>query len=87
MAHFHSLNFDEQAGAIRRLAATGMSEHGIACATGLAVEQVRRMIGGYSRTFANSREAHASPFDATLQRYATVTQPFPKRFTRIRDDL
>ena len=45
MAHFHSLSFEAQAGAIRRLAATGMSLQGISHATGIAVEQLRRVIG------------------------------------------
>ena len=43
MRHFHALDREQQADAIRRLAATGMSEHGIAHATGLSVEMVRRV--------------------------------------------
>jgi hypothetical protein len=42
--HFLALSADEQAGAIRRLAATGMSDHGIAHATRLSVEFIRRVI-------------------------------------------
>lgn len=44
MAHFHALAREQQAEAIRRLAATGMSEHSMAHATGLAVEQIRRVL-------------------------------------------
>lgn len=44
MAHFHALAREQQADAIGRLAATGMNEHSIAHATGLAVEQVRRVL-------------------------------------------
>jgi len=42
--HFHALDRVEQAQAIRRLAATGQGEHTIACATGLSVEQIRRVL-------------------------------------------
>jgi hypothetical protein len=45
MVHFRTLDHDQRAQAMRRLAAAGMSEHGLAHATGLAVEQVRRVIG------------------------------------------
>jgi hypothetical protein len=34
----------EQVNAIRRLAATGMSEHGIAAATRMSVEQIRKIL-------------------------------------------
>jgi ABC-type phosphate/phosphonate transport system ATPase subunit len=34
----------EQESALRRLAASGMSEHTIAAASGLSVEQVRRVL-------------------------------------------
>ena len=44
MRHFHALDREQQAQAIRRLAATGMSEHGIAHATGLSVEMVRHVL-------------------------------------------
>lgn len=42
--HFHVLDRSQQAQAIARLAATGMSDYGISHATGLAVEQVRRCL-------------------------------------------
>jgi DNA invertase Pin-like site-specific DNA recombinase len=42
--HFTVLSREEQASAIRRLAATGQGEHTIARATGLSVEQVRRIL-------------------------------------------
>jgi uncharacterized protein YoaH (UPF0181 family) len=43
MAHFHSLTREQQADAVRRLAATGMSDFGISAATRLSVEQIRRV--------------------------------------------
>ena len=49
MAHFHTLATHQQAEAICRLAATGMSAHGIAHATGLAVEQVRRVVADHGQ--------------------------------------
>jgi DNA invertase Pin-like site-specific DNA recombinase len=42
--HLHALNQAERAAAIRRLATEGMSDRGIASATGLSVEQVRRVL-------------------------------------------
>ena len=42
--HFHALSSQEQAQAIRRLAASGQGEHTIAHATGLSVEQIRRVL-------------------------------------------
>jgi hypothetical protein len=42
--HFYSLDREEQAAAIRRLAATGMGDHGIADASGLSVEMVRQIL-------------------------------------------
>jgi hypothetical protein len=42
--YFEMLDRQEQAAAIRRLAASRMSDYGIAAATGLAVEQVRRVL-------------------------------------------
>ena len=44
LAHFLSLTPAEQAAAIRRLAADGMSDTSIARATRLSVEQVRRVL-------------------------------------------
>lgn len=44
MRHFHALGQRQQAEAIRRLAATGMTEHGIARATALSVEMIRRVM-------------------------------------------
>jgi hypothetical protein len=44
MEHFHALSRQEQARAIRDLAATGQGEHTIAHATGLSVEMVRRVL-------------------------------------------
>jgi hypothetical protein len=43
--HFHVLTRAEQEAAIRKMAGVGMSDYGISHATGLAVEQVRRVIG------------------------------------------
>jgi hypothetical protein len=42
--HFHALDRDEQAAAIRRLAESGQGDHTIAHATGLSVEQVRGVL-------------------------------------------
>lgn len=44
MRHFLTLDQSRQVEAIRRLHATGQSDHTIARATGLAVEQVRRVL-------------------------------------------
>lgn len=44
MHYFALLTEAEQRAAIRRLARSGMSDYGIASATGLAVEQIRTMI-------------------------------------------
>jgi DNA invertase Pin-like site-specific DNA recombinase len=45
MRHFLLLDRNQQAQAIRRLVASGMSGHTVATATGLSVEQVRRVLG------------------------------------------
>jgi hypothetical protein len=45
MLYFAMLDQDEQRAAIRRLAASGFSDYGVSAATGLAVEQVRAIIG------------------------------------------
>ena len=42
--HFHTLERTEQEAAIRRLATSGQGEHTIAHATGLSVEQIRRVL-------------------------------------------
>jgi len=42
--HFQLLDREQQAQAIRRLAASGMSENTIAAATRLSVEQIRRIL-------------------------------------------
>ena len=42
--HFFTLDRAEQAAAIRRLAAAGHTEYGIAVATGSSVEHVRRAL-------------------------------------------
>lgn len=42
--HFHALDRAAQAQAIQRLAASGRGEHTIAHATGLSVEQIRRIL-------------------------------------------
>lgn len=42
--HFTTLDRDQKAQAIRRLAAIGQSEYTIASATGLAVEFIRRVL-------------------------------------------
>lgn len=41
MRHFLLLDRNQQAQAIRRLVASGMSEHTVASATGLSVEQAQ----------------------------------------------
>jgi ABC-type phosphate/phosphonate transport system ATPase subunit len=56
LAAFRLLSRDEQANAIRRLAATGMSDHGIARATMLSVEQIRIVLANSTqpqRTIVN----------------------------------
>ena len=47
--HFHALSRDQQAQAIRRLAATGQHEETIARATGLSVEQIRKLLAEAQR--------------------------------------
>jgi len=47
--HFHALSREEQAEAIRGMAASGQGEYTIARATGLAVEQIRNMLGRAER--------------------------------------
>ena len=42
--YFAMLTMDEQHSAIRRLARSGIGDHGIADLTGLAVEQIRRVL-------------------------------------------
>jgi DNA invertase Pin-like site-specific DNA recombinase len=44
MAAFRALDHTQQVEAIRRLAAAGQGAHTIAHATGLSVEQVRRIL-------------------------------------------
>ena len=44
LMYFHALPQAEQEAAIRRLAAAGQGEHTIAHATGLSVEQIRRVL-------------------------------------------
>lgn len=46
--HFTILTRDQQAQAIRRLAASGQSEHTIARATGLSVEMINRILAEVS---------------------------------------
>jgi DNA-binding NarL/FixJ family response regulator len=45
MKHFTLLMRDQQQQAIQRLAVSGMSDHGIARATGLSVEMICRLLG------------------------------------------
>ena len=45
MSYFVLLDREQQEIAIRRLAASGYSDHGIAAACGLAVEQIRAILG------------------------------------------
>jgi hypothetical protein len=52
MQAFLSLDRQQQADAIRRLAATGMSDNGIARATGLSVEMVCRLLVNETRATA-----------------------------------
>jgi hypothetical protein len=47
--HFRELTFQERKAAIVTLAADGMSDYGISAATGIAVEQVRAIIGERAR--------------------------------------
>ncbi|MGH3631103.1 MAG: hypothetical protein ACRDRL_27125 [Sciscionella sp.] len=48
--HFLLLDQEQQAQAIKRMAATGWSDNGIATATGLSVEQIRRILAEHSPT-------------------------------------
>jgi hypothetical protein len=45
MAAWHALTEAQQAEAIRAMADSGFTDHGISAATRLAVEQVRRVLG------------------------------------------
>lgn len=47
--HFHALDREQQAQAIRRLAAAGQGDHAIARATSLGVELVRRVLANQNR--------------------------------------
>jgi hypothetical protein len=49
MRYFLLLDADEQAEAINKLARSGMGDYSIASATGLAVEQIRAIIGTRTR--------------------------------------
>jgi hypothetical protein len=44
MRHFHALDREQQAQAIRRLSSVGLGEHSIAQATGLSIEQVAQVL-------------------------------------------
>ena len=46
--HFNILAPEQQAQAIRRLAASGQADMTIAQATGLSVEQIRSVLAGFS---------------------------------------
>ncbi len=59
--HFHSLDREQQAAAIRRLAAADQGDHTIAHATGLSVEMVRRVLASDAFGNACSRMPHARP--------------------------
>jgi hypothetical protein len=45
LLHFVLLDREQRVRAIRRLAASGMSAHGIAAATRLSVEQIQAVLG------------------------------------------
>lgn len=45
MFYFEMLTESERRGAIQRLADSGVSDYGIASATGLAVQVIRRILG------------------------------------------
>jgi hypothetical protein len=92
MQHFAALTHDEQAAAIRRLAAEGMSDHGIAHATGLAVEMVRAVLspracpaglGGEVRQHRSGNgmvtpdSARAAPGRAASSRPKPSSLPYP----------
>lgn len=47
--HFWTLEPEQQAAAIRRLIASGMSEYGASHATGLSVEMIRRLLGEHAQ--------------------------------------
>jgi hypothetical protein len=53
--HFHALSQAEQAAAIRRISADSQGDHTIARATGLSVEQVRRVLALQLSTQENSQ--------------------------------
>jgi hypothetical protein len=79
MAHFSELTRDELATAIRRLAASGLSDHTLAHATGLAVEQVRAVIGStvtHGTAFAVGRPADTRSSGLHAAAYPT---PYPER--------
>lgn len=48
--YFHALTREEQIAVVKRMATDGWTDHGIAHATRLSVEQVRQVIGERSRT-------------------------------------
>lgn len=52
MRHFHCLDRSRQAEAIRRLHTAGWTEHGIAHATKLSVEMIRRVLDDRCSTAA-----------------------------------
>lgn len=69
MRAFRLLPQTQQAEAIARLAATGMSDNGIAAATQLSVEQIRRILAEHGRARAASAVATAPPQGVSSARH------------------
>jgi hypothetical protein len=61
MHNFAALTRDEQADAIRQLAASGLGDYALAHATGLAVEQVRVILGDRPTTAATTAADRGGP--------------------------
>jgi hypothetical protein len=59
LMHFLLLPADQQAQVIRRMAAAGWSDQGLAAATRLSVEQIRRLLTGDEQIRSSS--AHFTP--------------------------
>jgi hypothetical protein len=70
--HFEVLTQAEQADAIRQLAAGGMSEHGMAHATGLAVEQIRGILADGGEVRLGSRNYPAWRVRELAEKYDQV---------------
>jgi L-aminopeptidase/D-esterase-like protein len=54
MNYFVMLSPEEQIAAMKRLALSGVSEYGVASATGLSVEAIRRLLQAEPKTEASA---------------------------------